>query len=568
MTPSRAAALFIIVTASAGVAQTPPLVDLGEITPRRHRVAGFVLTAAGDVHINAVGLEPRPGRFTRNREAWWREGEDRATWPAAAWILDARTREVVWDLRGSEAQRDRNGRRRFAGTVRLAAGIYEAHYGAYPTDWTDRSDEPLDELALTITGSGRPATAQELLAAVRGFKASAIATLVPDRNGLARYAFTLARPTEVEFYAVGEGRQDGNADYGWIINADTRVRVWELSYATSEPAGGAPKNRMVRETLRLPAGRYVASFVSDDSHDPSAWNAMPAFDPEFWGLTLRIADAAARGAVRPFTYEPVPAGQTIVSLIGLGDDVSRSAGFTLRRALDVRIYAIGEGVSGDMVDYAWVVDATRRRRVWTMQHANTEPAGGSQKNRIFDGTLRLEPGSYLVYYTSDGSHSAAEWNAERPNDSRYWGVSVFPASGRLDSTVVRPFVRGGMGAGIVAELVRMGNDEDARAPFTLPAEATVRVHAVAEGGGGDMHDHGWIEEEGTGRVVWELTYRTTSPAGGSTKNRVFDGMIRLPAGKYVLRFRSDGSHAYGDWNADAPDDPESWGITVFRTGDR
>src|SRR3989442_15846994 len=58
------------------------------------------------------------------------------------------------------------------------------------------------------------------------------------------------------------------------------------------------------------------------------------------------------------------------------------------------------------------------------------------------------------------------------------------------------------------------------------------------------------------------------PAGGADKNRMFDGVVTLPAGNYVLRYRSDGSHSYDDWNADPPDDPESWGISVFRMARR
>ena len=78
-----------------------------------------------------------------------------------------------------------------------------------------------------------------------------------------------------------------------------------------------------------------------------------------------------------------------------------------------------------------------------------------------------------------------------------------------------------------------------------------------------MFDYGWIEDGG-GRRVWEMKYDETDPAGGADKNRIFDGVITLPAGAYVLRYRSDGSHSYNDWNDDPPDDPESWGIAVFR----
>jgi len=581
--------LTFVLACITTLAQTPTLVEIRDLTPREHRVAGFVLTAPQDLRVEAVGAEPRPDRQERDGESWNWQDDERTTWPAAAWILDARTREVVWDLRAAETERSPNGLRRFAGPVRLRAGVYEAHYASYPAAWVSSNgdfslrglarlgrravsggpyvdDGAYREFALTIVGAGRKA--DETTGA---FAASAITSLKPEPSATARYAFELIRPTDVEVYAIGEARRDGAFDYGWIVNADKRTRVWSMDYAHSEPAGGAEKNRMVRETLHLPAGRYAAYFANDASHDPEEWNAVPAFDPAFWGLTLRVTDAAARAAVRPFDYEPVPAGQTLVALTGIGDDASRSAGFTLRRPMDVRVYAIGEGVNGDMVDYAWIVDATNHRRAWTMRYDDTEPAGGAEKNRLFDGTVHLDAGSYLVYYTSDGSHSADDWNAAAPAEPRYWGVSVFPASGRLDPAAAGPFERpgargaGGAGGGgaVVAELVRMGNNERARAAFQLDQETTLRVYAVGEGDG-ELVDYGWIEEAGSGRVVWEMTYRTAEPAGGARKNRVFDGMIRLPAGAYVLRYRSDGSHAYSNWNADPPDDPESWGITVSR----
>ena len=126
-------------------------------------------------------------------------------------------------------------------------------------------------------------------------------------------------------------------------------------------------------------------------------------------------------------------------MIGMGDDETRSEGFTLKQPLEIGIYALGEGRDGEMFDYAWIVDARSRHRVWTMAYDETEHAGGADKNRLYEGTLKLEPGSYLVYYRSDGSHSAHEWNAARPAESRYWGVSIFPASGTLNRAIVTPY---------------------------------------------------------------------------------------------------------------------------------
>ncbi|HLQ59999.1 MAG TPA: hypothetical protein VK113_10830, partial [Gemmatimonadales bacterium] len=515
-------------------------------------------------------------------------------WPAAAWILDARTRAVVWDLRAVDTRRESNGLRRFSGTVHLPAGTYEAHYASYPASsitWNGDINLSLKEIVqlgrrakyggpyvetgvykqfgLNIQGVGRAASQDDINAAHTAFTASAIATIVPDRNSSMRKSFEITRATAVEIYAIAELKVDGEFDYGWILNADTHKRVWTMTYATTDPAGGAAKNRMVRETLQLKAGHYVVYFVCDDSHGPDEWNNVPATDPGFWGLTLRVADPAARASVKPFEYEPVPQGQTIVSMIGIRDDEMRSAGFALRRPMDVHIYALGEGTSDKMSDYAWIVDEEQHKRVWAMRYNDTEHAGGAEKNRLFDGTIHLAAGNYLVYYHSDGSHSYNDWNGAPPAEGRYWGVSVFPANRRLNPADIGPFMRT-RGAGTnttLAQLTHMGNDEDASTTLRLTEQTRLRILAVGEGRNGEMFDYGWIEDS-DGRTVWKMKYAETDPAGGSDKNRSVDGVITLPAGNYVLRYRSDGSHSYNDWNTDPPDDPESWGISVFRMAKR
>lgn len=584
---------FLLLIAQTQAATPPPLpqrlIDLLELSPSEHKTGAFVLAAPQQLTITAVAAEPWPDRLRSREDEHW-EDDEQTTWPAAAWIIDARTREVVWDVRSAETRRESNGLRRFSGTVRLPAGTYEAHYASYaasPFSFNGDVNLSLEdivrlgrrakyggpyvenglykEFALHITGNGRGASPEELETARSAFTGSAIARIVPHPNESARKGFELTRPTDIEVYSIGELSIDKEYDYGWIMNADTHQRVWVMSYVDTDPAGGSAKNRVARETIRLKPGRYVAYFANDESHHPDDWNRVPPTDPEFWGLTLRVANPAARAAVKPFDYEPVPAGQTIVSMIGVGDDELRSEGFTLKRPLDVRIYAIGEGTDR-MVDYAWIFDAEHRKQVWTMTRDNTRHAGGGEKNRLFDSTVHLEPGAYMVYYRSDGSHSAGDWNSAPPAESKYYGVSVFPASRRLNPADIGPFVRPGRGAP-VAELTQMGDNEDARRTFELERETSVRVYAVGEGRDGEMFDYGRIEDT-NGNVVWRMRYDETEPAGGAEKNRLFDGVITLRAGAYVLRYQSDGSHSHADWNDDPPDDPESWGISVFRTRTR
>lgn len=570
-------------------AQSQSLVDIRNLTPQELRSTAFVLMSPQLIQISAVGAEPR--RDKQNGQ-WWSGGDNEEwyTWPAAAWIIDARTREVVWDLREARTERSDAGLRTYTGSVQLPAGLYLAYYGSFVATSVSYSgnfdvatlfrsaqrrrdaryrgpyvdDGSFRQFSFEVHGPGRPASAGDVDSATREFAANTVVSLRPDSPSVSmRSAFTLSRPTAMEIYAIGELRQNDAFDYGWIMNADTRRRVWEMEYRHTEDAGGAHKNRMVRDTIRLPAGRYVAYFVSDDTHEPGDWNAVPPFDPESWGLTLRVTDPAARSAVHSVEWEPVPAGQTIVSLTGIGDNELRSQGFTVRQALDVRVYALGEGTdqNSDLNDYAWMVDATTRHRVWSMRYDETKPAGGAAKNRLFDGTLHLDPGSYIVYYKSDDSHSFGKWNAAPPAESRYWGVSVFPATGVLDRSVVGPYEAAASHA--IAELVRIPSGRHAHELFSLDHAAAVRVVAIGEGVDGEMVDYGWIENAETGDTAWAMTYGATSDAGGARKNRLFDGTIRLPAGRYELWYETDGSHAYGDWNDDPPDDPEGWGITLL-----
>ena len=583
---------FALLVALLQTQAATPLVQIQNLTPREQRVSTFVLPRAQDLTISAVGAEPWPDRLRSRGDRGWQDDEQ-TTWPAAAWILDARTRAVVWDLRAVDTRRESNGLRHFDGTIHLPAGTYETHYASYPAatvslnggiqinDLRDLirlgrrvsyggpyvENDLYKQFALSITGVGRAATDSDMVVAHTAFAASIVTTVVPERNNSARQGFELTRPTTVEVTAIGELGLDRDFDYGWIIDAATRKRVWTMTYDGSEPAGGAAKNRIAHETLHLKPGRYVAYFLCDDSHDPEDWNGVPPTDPASWGLTLRVADAAARAAVKLFDYEPVPAGQTIVSFTGVGNDEDRAQGFRLNHAMDVRIFALGEGRNDQMNDYAWIANADTHKRVWTMRYEDTEDAGGTEKNRLYDSVLHLAIGNYVVHYRSDGSHSYNDWNGAPPADGKYWGVSVFPASGRLNPGDVGPLERrAGMGAPL-AQLTHMGNDENASLQFQLTAETRVRVYAEGEGRDGSMFDFGWIESA-DGTRVWEMRYADTEPAGGDDKNRVVDGSVTLPPGSYTLHYQSDGSHSYNDWNADAPDDPDGWGISVFRLGNR
>lgn len=439
---SAAVAATLVLHAGAAAAQSAGVIDLRDLKPRELRSAVFTLAAPQNVRVEAIGSESQQevGTFSWVTAMWNGKGSNRRDpWMGNAWILDLKSRRVVWELSAAATERGPRSTRRFDGAVRLPAGTYEAFYAAFPEWYLTNGngntnagqrflnwlhDAGFEHFRLTIHADHRLLSGADAERARREIDNGAVVTLRGD--GTMKYlqsGFELDRAAEVEVYAAGEAREDGEFDTGWIINADTRAPVWKLTWRDSEPGGGAAKNRVARFTKRLPAGRYAALYSTDASHDVSAWNAAPPRDPHAWGLAIRVTDTGARAAVKPFTYEHLPSAATIAALTRVGDSDTRSRAFALDRATDVRVYALGEG-TGRLVDYGWITSATTGQKVWEMRYDDTVPAGGAAKNRLVDRVIRLDKGSYVVHYVTDDSHSFDEWNAPPPADAQRWGITV------------------------------------------------------------------------------------------------------------------------------------------------
>jgi hypothetical protein len=243
------------------------------------------------------------------------------------------------------------------------------------------------------------------------------------------------------------------------------------------------------------------------------------------------------------------------------DEEYLSQGFTLKKPLNLHVYSLGEGRDGDMFDYGWIVNTKTREKVWIMDYYDTEPAGGSSKNRIFDGILKLEPGNYMVYYITDDSHAYRDWNESPPYDKKHWGLTITVLDENYSDGDITEYVEE-KDASLLAQIIHVRDDENRRSRFTLREDGHVHIYALGEGSDGEMYDYCWIENWNTGRVVWEMTYRKTERAGGARKNRLFDDRIYLEAGDYVIYYESDDSHSFNDWNARPPHDPFNWGVTV------
>ncbi|HER34192.1 MAG TPA: hypothetical protein ENO19_01825 [Halothiobacillaceae bacterium] len=507
-----------------------------------------------------------------------------------AWIVDAASREVVWEM--AEARDEWREKRITEETyqVELPEGTYEVYYSTLPhrrehkwnmdfnfSFWglgTDRvlerlvEEEDVDDVDdvyrrffLRVEGDGATMSAQEVRDNHDRMAADAIVAMrMLGDHEYVEQGFELERNMKIHIYALGEGREDGVYDYGWIINADTGERVWRFTYDDSYYGGGAEKNRVVDSSFEAPAGRYVAVYGTDDSHSYDRWNSAPPYDPTFWGMTIRAEDPDQSRYARRFDYKSKDLENVVVEMDKVGDDGYVRKGFTLKKPMKLRVYALGEGKDGQMYDYGWIVDADTRQRVWQMEYRDTEHAGGGEKNRMIDDVIEFDKGSYVAYYATDGSHSYPHWNTAPPMNRERWGLTITGVEGFNRSNVADYDEE--VSGDYLVHLSEMGDDESRRETFTLDKETTVLIYALGEGVDGRMYDYGWIEDAKTGRVVWEMTYRKTRHGGGASKNRMFNDTIVLGPGTYTVFYETDGSHSFHDWNADRPFEPENWGISV------
>ena len=122
----------------------------------------------------------------------------------------------------------------------------------------------------------------------------------------------------------------------------------------------------------------------------------------------------------------------------------------------------------------------------------------------------------------------------------------------------------------LASILKPQHFEDLKKQFTITQPTYVLIYGLGEGRSefrGEpvlyLSDLGWLEKLPGREVVWKMGYQNTFYAGGAEKNRVQINTIKLAAGTYQLRYQSDDSHGYGDWNNTPPENLENWGIQIF-----
>ncbi len=565
-------------------------VSLKDFHDTELKYAGIEVTKPVTFHVKALGAGGEKGWGSKSDQMY-----------AYGWIINADNRLLVWQMTTRNSSKSGDNRW-FDGSIELQPGSYEVYFTAYAFNYhttfsninvnVDHRNKPLfnspekknffswfsdwwsDDIAKEWDKRS-PEWNLEMLAD-ESYSGS-VNTFAPPKelpnvvlkatglgdNAFVREAFALSEPTTLDVYALGEGKSESElVDCGWIVNAANRERVWDMQQNT-EYAGGASKNVKSSGDVTLPQGEYVVYYFTDDSHSMADWNDAPPYDPLNWGITLSVRNEQDRKNFKRVPYDEYQ--NVIVAITKVGNNESRSEGFTLKADANIRVLAFGERSNSRrvMADYGSILDASTRSKVWTMDVDRTQHAGGASKNRYIDEIIRLPRGSYIVTYTTDDSHSYDDWNDDAPFDPEHYGITVMGAGNAFSGAIVSKYVEQ-RDKNIIAQIVRVGNDADKSEPFKLDRTTRVRIYAIGEGQNREMYDYGWIEDARTGNVVWEMTYSMTFYAGGGRKNRMVKTTIVLDKGEYRLRFKSDDSHSYGDWNVDPPEDQQYWGISLYK----
>ena len=575
------------------------IIDLRDFRKQEVQSAGITISKDVKVQIKALG-------GGNDRSSWFNffdgntNDEESDAMFATGWIIDANTREPVWEMTMRNT-RGRDDRRAFDDDITLKCGSYEVYFSAhtfsrshgrsqfsmnidrrpdrgrrdqrgYKVSFFDDNRDGYEEfmenakdygISLSIQSSS-DASAIQKFDAPKSFDNVVFTAQRVGDGAYIRKSLTVLREVPIRIYAIGEGRRrDGMYDYGWIVKADSRERVWEMRVSNTDKAGGSVKNRKFDGDVRLGPGTYELIFVTDGSHSNDDWNAAPPFDVYNHGITLLASNESNRNAISVKDAPPI-LKNAFVTLTHPGDNDYKSAGFTLKADSKIRVYAFGEADnSREAADYGWIADAKTRERVWDMSHHRTEHGGGDQKNRFVDEIISLPKGSYIAYYVTDGSHSYDDWNADPPFDPENYGLTLMGAGEKFNANDVSSFDEG-KEANVLAQITRVSDHKRLSKRFTLDRETRVRVYALGEGMDREMYDYGWIENAEKGNTVWEMTYNMTARAGGAKKNRMVNSTIVLDKGEYELHYETDGSHSFNDWNDDPPEDRTHWGITLYK----
>ncbi len=337
--------------------------------------------------------------------------------------------------------------------------------------------------------------------------------------------------------------------------------------------------------IRVPNSLSEGGLTRRRRADGSLPAAVAAWRPAVNGATV-LAIGALLAILWGCVAVPARGQGPVLSAIKEIDHAGLySQRFRLERDARVQIDAVGSGWPDEEIlfSYAWLLKLSDRSVAWAMDWRAVE--ADRNDNVSAAAEIDLTAGDYVLYFSALGGFFPIKkevrllkmfrlgtFNIEggtlvawdRYGEPARWKAVVRATDPGLS---LSDFVVNPPPPELIAPVAfrEAGSGEFYRAALEVRQTIRMRILAVGEYVAREQGfaDGAWIEDRDECARVWDMTLRNTEPAGGAKKNRVFDDIVELAPGRYLLCYVTDDSHAFGDWNAPPPYDPESWGVTLL-----
>ncbi len=283
-------------------------------------------------------------------------------------------------------------------------------------------------------------------------------------------------------------------------------------------------------------------------------------------------------------------GGAIVALDGLSSQTLAHQAFRLDAPVRLALDAAGsfeEPPDTSLAALGWIVRRTDGAVVWR-QRPGAHPRRGLV-SAVRD-TLQLGVGTYDAYFASYGDPVVRVARPVRPGigsriraalsqggrawqgESGRWHLRAtgVTSADRDAATPLDDDPETEDTATTVWAEQGVGSNRSASALIRVSQPVTVTVDAVLEATGSVVADSAAIVRVGgaadsvAADTVWAFRAEGSAWAGGSVKNRSVTARVALTPGLYRVTVRTDGAHAHGDWTANPPWAPWTWGVRIDR----
>lgn len=275
--------------------QTEPLIDLTGVGNDALEKAQFT------VHIPSTFLISAMGEITSRRSVY-----------DYGWLESNETHEIIWKMSYLDSNHAGGAEKNRVETVflDLEPGTYTVYYQSDDSHsfrrFTETGPDHPERWGLAlfpVSSEGNADGAFTLLndswTTEQQMEEDALKALFRDRqttllvsfemvgNGSQlSESFSLDEPASLYVLAAGEISTSGRYDYGWIERAESGERIWEMTINNTVHAGGKDQNRRIEGLIQLPAGEYIARYVSDYSHAFGDFGDEGPDDRTEWGMRI------------------------------------------------------------------------------------------------------------------------------------------------------------------------------------------------------------------------------------------------------------------------------------------